>query len=563
MNRNFTSLLFFIFFAFTQFVSYGQAAGDYRSAATGDWQTLASWQTYDGVAWVPAVATPSFTDGQITIRSPHVIRLNGPVTADQLIIDLGGTLNINVFVSDPGPNNLTLNDGAGDDLTVNGTLLLRAFNRLIGPGNAVINGTFNFYAGYISAPVTTSASSITNFDLNFTKVISAAFINNGTLNWLTQAGFAPVNLTITGTTLTNNGTINEQFNDNVGFTNGGGGSFINNGLFNKTTTFTFANNSTPITNSATGIIQGLGTLSINFGTMTNNGTVSPGITIGALTMNAGTVGGQNTTLNIGLSNLTGPGTGNDVLDLSTTGAFNINLATVTLNISEIGIASLGSYTILRTNATGTFINNFANIGAIPVQYQIVVLPQSVVLNKISGPLPVVWGSFEAVAKNNKVFLNWTTLQEENTDYYLIEHSTDGRNFKQITTVKAAGKSASAQSYSHIHSTPDISSVNYYRIKLFDMDSKSSGSWIRPVRFSRGNAVALQVAPNPFTNNLQLTVHQENVHIKLTDANGRLMKSFNLQPGLHNIDVSSLSAGMYTVVVLRQNKIVQSQTIIKQ
>jgi hypothetical protein len=96
-----------------------------------------------------------------------------------------------------------------------------------------------------------------------------------------------------------------------------------------------------------------------------------------------------------------------------------------------------------------------------------------------------------------------------------------------------------------------------------MDSKSSGSWIRQVRFSKGNPVVLQAAPNPFTSNLQLTVHQEAVHVKLTDANGRLMKSFNLQPGLHNIDVSSLSAGVYTVVVFRQNKIVHSQTIIKQ
>jgi Secretion system C-terminal sorting domain len=538
------------------------AAGDYRSAGTGNWSNIASWETDNGVSWVPAVAAPTSADGAINIRTGHTITLDGPVTADQLTVDAGGNLNINVFASPTGGNNLTL-AGAGTQLTVNGTLLLRGFNVILGTGSMVVNGTFNWFSGRLSVPATTAVGSTTNLDLEFTKNLNANFTNNGTLNWINSTTSPFGDLLLTNSILTNNGTINEQFVVNGNFSNGGGSSFINNGTFNKTTTFVFANNSIPITNSATGIIQGLGALSINFGTMTNNGIVRPGTTIGILNMNAGTVSSQNTTINIGLLNLSGPGTGNDVLNLTTTAAFNINLSTVSLSITELGFVPLGSYTILTTDATGTFINTFANIGSLPANFSVVVNAGSVVLTKNSSTLPAVWGGFEAVAKNNKVHLNWSTLQEDNTSHFLVEHSTNGRDFKSLASIPAASNSASSIRYNFTHSTPNITGVNFYRIKLYDLDGKSSGSWILPVRFSGGAAVALQAAPNPFLNNLQLTVNEEAVLVKITDINGRLLKSLNLQPGVHNVDVSSFSSGMYTVLAFRQNKMVLSQKIIKQ
>src|SRR5215813_2924728 len=45
------------------------ANGDYRSAATGNWNNLATWERFNGTTWLPAIATPTSTDGVITIRS--------------------------------------------------------------------------------------------------------------------------------------------------------------------------------------------------------------------------------------------------------------------------------------------------------------------------------------------------------------------------------------------------------------------------------------------------------------------------------------------------------------
>lgn len=93
-----------------------QAAGDYRSAATGDWSTAATWQTFDGTTWVAAATAPSSASGAITVRSPHVVTVSTPVTADQVTVDFSGTLEVSAA------GTLTVADGTGIDLEVFGLL---------------------------------------------------------------------------------------------------------------------------------------------------------------------------------------------------------------------------------------------------------------------------------------------------------------------------------------------------------------------------------------------------------------------------------------------------------
>lgn len=92
---------------------YSQALNDYRSIATGNWNTTGTWQRYNGTAWVAAVAVPTSTANVITIRSPHNVTLNGAQTIDQLTIESGGTFTQTA--------NLTISNGVGTDITVQGT----------------------------------------------------------------------------------------------------------------------------------------------------------------------------------------------------------------------------------------------------------------------------------------------------------------------------------------------------------------------------------------------------------------------------------------------------------
>ncbi|MGE9313817.1 GEVED domain-containing protein [Niabella sp. CJ426] len=64
-------------------------------------------------------------------------------------------------------------------------------------------------------------------------------------------------------------------------------------------------------------------------------------------------------------------------------------------------------------------------------------------------LPVTFGNIEAYIQNNRLFVNWQSLQEVNNDHYTVEVSTDGEHFQSIGTVvsKTGGDSSIAVSYS--------------------------------------------------------------------------------------------------------------------
>jgi hypothetical protein len=110
--------------------TYIPSAGEYRSAASGDWNNRPTWEIYNGSAWLTptqAQGTPTNLSGRITVRNGHVVTVSANVTVDEVTVDPGGTVSIN--------NNRTLTIANGADLTdfnVNGNL--------INTGNIVTTG---------------------------------------------------------------------------------------------------------------------------------------------------------------------------------------------------------------------------------------------------------------------------------------------------------------------------------------------------------------------------------------------------------------------------------------
>ena len=95
----------------------------FRSAATGDWGALATWQSSpDNSTWSAATLIPTNAANTIYIRSGHTVTVSSNQDMDQVIIESGGTL----FHS---ANTLTVNDGTGDDIVVqNGGIFTLASN---------------------------------------------------------------------------------------------------------------------------------------------------------------------------------------------------------------------------------------------------------------------------------------------------------------------------------------------------------------------------------------------------------------------------------------------------
>lgn len=87
----------------------------FRSKQTGAWNIAGSWESFSNGEWIDATLIPSNTAGTITIRTGHTINVTNSLTADQVVVEQGGIL-------DTTTGSLTISNGAGDDLIVNGTL---------------------------------------------------------------------------------------------------------------------------------------------------------------------------------------------------------------------------------------------------------------------------------------------------------------------------------------------------------------------------------------------------------------------------------------------------------
>ncbi|HPR18658.1 MAG TPA: hypothetical protein PLD62_10485, partial [Candidatus Cloacimonadota bacterium] len=167
-------LLFSMFFVVTVSL-LAQTSGDFRSKESGNWTATSTWQTYNGSAWVDAGTTPNSGSGVVTILNSHTVTVNSTLTIDQTVVDEGGILTVDLSSSE----SLTINNGSGDDLNVNGTMNLshvvsNGGEGLTGTGKTVINGTCNWNSGHI-----------TNTDFNIASggVMNMAGSGECRINW--------------------------------------------------------------------------------------------------------------------------------------------------------------------------------------------------------------------------------------------------------------------------------------------------------------------------------------------------------------------------------------------
>jgi hypothetical protein len=102
-----------VFILFSSVV-LGQNNGDFRTAESGNWNSISSWQFFDGTDWINAASIPTAsTAGFILIRQNHTVTITASVTIDQTIIEYGGKLVLS-------GGTLTLANGEGTDLLILG-----------------------------------------------------------------------------------------------------------------------------------------------------------------------------------------------------------------------------------------------------------------------------------------------------------------------------------------------------------------------------------------------------------------------------------------------------------
>ena len=167
--------------------------------------------------------------------------------------------------------------------------------------------------------------------------------------------------------------------------------------------------------------------------------------------------------------------------------------------------------------------------------------------------PVILTGFTATKKNEKLQLDWTTASEENTAAFEVERSADGKNFKVVGTVAAAGNSSAARSYSFTDAHP--LSNNFYRIKMVDHNTSFHYSHI--VAFKMGKIKKLDFFPVPAQGSLNIQANVSGqTELQIIDGLGRVRKTRVLADGNNAfaLPIDDLQAGIYFLKLAEESRI---------
>jgi hypothetical protein len=152
-----------------------------------------------------------------------------------------------------------------------------------------------------------------------------------------------------------------------------------------------------------------------------------------------------------------------------------------------------------------------------------------------GTLPVRSININALVKNASIDVKWTTVDESNTDFFIIEKSSDGARYSSIGSVKAKGTGNGVYLLNDV--TP-VKGANYYRIKATDKNGASYYSSIALVQYDKEGKAVLVVYPNPVQQlaTLQLAnVAKGNYQLRVYDLSGRavLQQRVTVAAGIPN------------------------------
>jgi len=172
------------------------------------------------------------------------------------------------------------------------------------------------------------------------------------------------------------------------------------------------------------------------------------------------------------------------------------------------------------------------------------------------PLPIELLYFNAVCtEDKKTKLNWASASERGSDYFIIERSDDGINYKYIGKIKAAGTNNRTVNYFFVDEEP-VTGISYYRLKQTDLDKNFK--YYNKVFISDcfNKQTKILVFPNPAQDYIYINfsaTRNEPVNIEIFDMMGKslLNRNFNCDPENNSFEIKTedLPKGIYFIKII--------------
>lgn len=169
-------------------------------------------------------------------------------------------------------------------------------------------------------------------------------------------------------------------------------------------------------------------------------------------------------------------------------------------------------------------------------------------------MPVTLVSFEVGRVSEEgIELNWVTESEVNFDYFIVEGSTDGREFYELTQTR---------DYNYLVQNPTVGR-SYYRLKTVDLDGRTET--FKMVSATYETSKEVKVFPNPVVDskvNVDFNFNpSEDVTVSITNLNG-MEVSHQVLNSMQNQLMLSVEPGTYIMKIQSTEVSSVSRIVIK-
>jgi len=172
-------------------------------------------------------------------------------------------------------------------------------------------------------------------------------------------------------------------------------------------------------------------------------------------------------------------------------------------------------------------------------------------NNIANPLPIELLSFTAQCQKQDVIIEWSTVSEENNNYFTLLRSEDAEHYEEIAQILGAGNSNEVLNYSY-QDWNAASGQYYYMLKQTDFDGKNETFTPVFVSCKETKEVSLKILydANQVYALLSNAESGSRYNMMIIDHTGRIVvqetQRVNAQ-NFYRIPYEQLASGLYSII----------------
>jgi len=245
-----------------------------------------------------------------------------------------------------------------------------------------------------------------------------------------------------------------------------------------------------------------------------------------------------------------------------------------ITLDYTGAATGGTYSaagarIIHCNGVVSDYNNGSVTGTVATGSGFTSFSPFGITNDLSV-LPIGLTIFQGNKGTDANNITWkASCSAAGTYTFELQRSNDARNFSAVTVI-TADEVRCQQPFAFADNNFNRNAVNYYRLKMTDVDGKITYSRIISLINKASGIVINGLMPTVTANTTVVVISAaktETISLVVTDVNGRIVKQFSsrVAAGTNNIELSvaSLQAGVYMINAVSATEKTPAIRMIKQ